>query len=179
MIRSVSSPPLSTTYRRPRGRRRSPHRSRSERTSTADAKPSCCPKCGAAATFVPCAACGGVIWWDLAGWTAGLSAAVAVCLLVVAYAASVWLKVGAGAALLGCVGGRAWIRVSLLRAARLRSPHAPAGEAETPPHVRLWTAARQSSSAARSPPGSPCTTPPTRGRNLRSSTSHPPNRPPA
>ena len=131
----------------------------------ADAKPALCPKCGAAATFVACPACGAVFWKELAGWTAGLSAAATVCLLVVGYAASVWLKAGAGAAMLGCVGGLAWVRVSLLRAARLRSPHwdsstqwggagtsllrvarlrsphPPSGEAETPLHVRLWTAA--------------------------------------
>ena len=107
----------------------------------ADAKPALCPKCGAAGGDVACPSCGTVFWTELAGWTAGLSAAVTVCLLVVGYAASAWLKAGAGVALLGCVGGLVYVRVSLLRAACVRMPHQPWGEGGSPLQVRLWTAA--------------------------------------
>ena len=105
----------------------------------AEAKPTQCPKCGAVSGVVSCPACGSVFYKNLAGWTAGLSVAVAVCLLVAAYAGPWWLKAGAVAALLICAGVLVWIRVALLRAVRVRDPLGAAGGA--PLSVRLWTAA--------------------------------------
>lgn len=106
----------------------------------ADAESSCCPSCSAAATFVSCPACGSLFYKDLAGWTGGLSVAVAVCLLVAVHAASVWLKVGAVAVSLGCLAGFFGIRSSLVRAAHLRDPLAVLRDG-SPLQVRLWTAA--------------------------------------
>jgi hypothetical protein len=77
---------------------------------------------------------------NLAGWTLGLSAAVAACALVAAYAASWWLKAAAVAAALGCGAGFLALRASLLRAARVRMPDFPWHEGRPPWHLTLWAA---------------------------------------
>jgi tetratricopeptide (TPR) repeat protein len=105
-----------------------------------EGKPMPCPNCGAEPGLVTCPACGGVFRKNLAGWTLGLSAAVAACALVVAYAASWWLKGAAVAIALGCGAGFLAIRAALLRAARVRMPDFPWHEGRPPWHVTLWAA---------------------------------------
>lgn len=102
--------------------------------------PTKCPKCGADAGLVSCPSCGAVYWKELAGWTAGLSVAIAACALVAIYAASWWLKAGAVSVALGCAVGLLGLRASLLRAVRMTAPDFPWHEGREPWQVILWSA---------------------------------------
>ncbi|VTU00884.1 : DUF4339 [Gemmataceae bacterium] len=107
-----------------------------------------CVSCGAAfgppdpmGGDVSCSACGAVRGAYLAGLTAAFAAAFALAVLAAAHAGSAWLRVAAVAA-----AGFAACWLPVTRDKRLRTAGAggrgePAPGAQTPRHVRAWTAA--------------------------------------